>query len=207
MKTTKISWCHSTGSPWFGCTEVSEGCGHCYARVLTENRLAPLVRAAYKKAGLTDWQTRAVWGRNAPRVLTKGFYTDMLALNKKPWVCDSCQTAHAVNQGPCQHITDRTGTPCGGMTFTRRRVFPSLMDWLDNYPAGVLDQDGTFLRTGEALARFLEIGGARKPSRKTSPCSPASRIRSRRINAFPPFLKSRRRAAGLVWSRCWVRWT
>lgn len=28
--TTKIEWTDSTGSPWLGCTKVSEGCAHCY---------------------------------------------------------------------------------------------------------------------------------------------------------------------------------
>lgn len=28
--TTKIEWTDTTGSPWLGCTKVSEGCAHCY---------------------------------------------------------------------------------------------------------------------------------------------------------------------------------
>ena len=27
---TKIEWTDTTGSPWLGCTKVSEGCAHCY---------------------------------------------------------------------------------------------------------------------------------------------------------------------------------
>lgn len=31
---TKIEWADSTASPWTGCTPVSAGCDHCYARTL-----------------------------------------------------------------------------------------------------------------------------------------------------------------------------
>ena len=30
-ESTKIEWCHHTFNPWWGCTRVSPGCGHCYA--------------------------------------------------------------------------------------------------------------------------------------------------------------------------------
>jgi len=30
-ETTKISWCHHTLNPWWGCTKVSAGCANCYA--------------------------------------------------------------------------------------------------------------------------------------------------------------------------------
>ena len=31
---SKIEWTHHTGNLWWGCTEVHEGCDHCYARTL-----------------------------------------------------------------------------------------------------------------------------------------------------------------------------
>lgn len=31
-KSTGIEWTHHTFNPWWGCTEVSPGCDHCYAR-------------------------------------------------------------------------------------------------------------------------------------------------------------------------------
>jgi protein gp37 len=33
-----ISWTHSTWNPWVGCVAVSEGCKHCYAQTLVEQR-------------------------------------------------------------------------------------------------------------------------------------------------------------------------
>jgi protein gp37 len=46
---TGISWTDHTFNPWWGCTEVSPGCDHCYARTLAER-----------------WGFN-VWGPGAPR--------------------------------------------------------------------------------------------------------------------------------------------
>lgn len=35
---TGISWTNSTWNPWVGCRAVSEGCAHCYAQTLVEQR-------------------------------------------------------------------------------------------------------------------------------------------------------------------------
>ena len=45
---SEIAWTHHTGNLWWGCTEVHEGCDHCYAKTLA-NR----------------WGTQ--WGNNTPR--------------------------------------------------------------------------------------------------------------------------------------------
>lgn len=49
---TKISWCHHTFNPWWGCTKVNEACTHCYAEALS------------KRTG------RATWGVGGTRVKT-----------------------------------------------------------------------------------------------------------------------------------------
>jgi len=64
-ESTKISWADSTASPWFGCTEVSAECAHCYARELTLKR---------KWAG---------WGDKSPRVRSKGFWTEIPRWDRK----------------------------------------------------------------------------------------------------------------------------
>ena len=46
---TKIEWADHTFNPWWGCTEVSPGCDHCYARTWA------------KRYGLD------VWGKGVPR--------------------------------------------------------------------------------------------------------------------------------------------
>ena len=47
---TKIEWCHHTFNPWWGCTQVSPLCDHCYAMMLDAR-----------------WFRRVHWGPGAPR--------------------------------------------------------------------------------------------------------------------------------------------
>jgi protein gp37 len=49
-RVTKIEWCHHTFNPWWGCTQVSPLCDHCYAMMLDAR-----------------WFKRAHWGPRAPR--------------------------------------------------------------------------------------------------------------------------------------------
>jgi hypothetical protein len=94
-------------------------------------KLEPIVRRAYQKAGMTDWETRPVWGRLAPRVRTKGFWSEALALNRR-----------AGQVKP----EDQIGAP---------RMFPSMIDWLDDMPAGIIDQDGQKLEPDAVRGEFL----------------------------------------------------
>lgn len=54
-ETTGISWCRSTWNPWIGCTEVSPGCDHCYARELDKRH---------------RWGGALHWGAGVPRMRT-----------------------------------------------------------------------------------------------------------------------------------------
>lgn len=65
MKTTKIQWCDSTASPWYGCTKVSPGCRNCYAERWARR---------YGVAG---------WGDGAPRVRSKTFERTCRSLNRQ----------------------------------------------------------------------------------------------------------------------------
>ena len=47
---TKIAWCDHTFNPWWGCTQVSPLCDHCYAMTLDAR-----------------WHKGAHWGPGAPR--------------------------------------------------------------------------------------------------------------------------------------------
>jgi len=51
-KNSKISWCDNTFNGWIGCTEVAEGCEHCYAKYLSARM---------------NW---AEWGDDKPRYRT-----------------------------------------------------------------------------------------------------------------------------------------
>src|SRR4051794_1642906 len=48
-RTTNVSWCDASFSPWWGCLEVDAACDHCYARELSH-------RFGYD-----------IWGKTAPR--------------------------------------------------------------------------------------------------------------------------------------------
>jgi Protein of unknown function (DUF5131) len=56
---TKIEWCHHTFNPWWGCTQVSPLCDHCYAMMLD-----------------AGWFKRAHWGPSAAR---RHFYDEYWA--------------------------------------------------------------------------------------------------------------------------------
>lgn len=125
---TGIGWTMHTGSPHLGCTKVSDECTNCYAWKLARGRMERLFREAYRKAGIGNWETCAVWGDKAVRVVTKGFWKEAYRLNNK---------------------AARAGQP--------ELWFPSLMDWLDEMPAGVIDQDGNWLTRTKVLADFLRV--------------------------------------------------
>jgi len=126
--TTKIQWATHTGGPYLGCYPVSPGCVNCYAWALAESRLELIFRRAYQAAGFKDWKTRPVWGREATRVLSKGFWKDAVSVNR-----------HHAKAG------------------TRGRWFPSMIDWLEDMPGGIIDQDGKKLDPVAVLADFLKL--------------------------------------------------
>lgn len=128
VTTHPIGWTQITGGPHLGCTEVSPGCVHCYARELAHRWYAKLIRAAYRKAGFEDWETRPIWGNKAPRVRTKGFWDQARAMDRK---------------------ARRNGQ--------RVLWFPSLIDWLDDMPAGLIDQHGSHIAPVRHLADFLDV--------------------------------------------------
>jgi len=126
--TTEIQWANHTGGPYLGCSMVSPGCTHCYAMELAQSRLEHIFRTAYKSAGFEDWRSRPVWGDKATRVLSKGFWNDAVRLNKE----------HA-----------KKGTV--------GRWFPSMIDWLDEMPAGIIDQKGKREDPLCVFARFMNL--------------------------------------------------
>src|ERR1041385_271337 len=123
-ETTGIQWADSTGGPFLVCTEVSPGCANCYSRELTQTRLAPIIRKAYRRAGFKDWETRPVWGKTAPRVLSKGFWTDALRINRKPWRCDDCGAAYPSKPDYCTAFCppSSVANQCKSERFHRARM-------------------------------------------------------------------------------------
>lgn len=75
MKNSKIEWCHHTINLWWGCTEVHEGCDHCYAKILANRWGFPVwgidnVRREIQSAlkNLSDLQKKAEIGNENHRV-------------------------------------------------------------------------------------------------------------------------------------------
>ena len=48
---TKIEWCDHTFNPWWGCTQVSPLCDHCYAMMLDARWFRRSVRASAQMVG------------------------------------------------------------------------------------------------------------------------------------------------------------
>jgi hypothetical protein len=63
-ETTKIEWADSTWSPWWGCTEISDGCRECYAREITHGAWGNHPR---KRTSPKYWRDPIYWNADAPR--------------------------------------------------------------------------------------------------------------------------------------------
>jgi len=61
---SKIEWCDHTANLWWGCTEVHEGCDHCYAEVLSHR-----------------WGND-IWGNDKPRKEIRSVWKDLLKYQK-----------------------------------------------------------------------------------------------------------------------------
>jgi protein gp37 len=65
---TKIEWCHHTFNPWWGCTQVSPLCDHCYAMMLDARwfkRVHWGPRARRRYFGDEYWDQPLKWDRRA----------------------------------------------------------------------------------------------------------------------------------------------
>jgi protein gp37 len=65
-ESTNIAWTDHTFNPWMGCERVSEGCRNCYAEQFVTGRM-----------GIP------VWGKTAPRYVTKTPWREVLTWNRK----------------------------------------------------------------------------------------------------------------------------
>ncbi len=115
-ETTKIQWADATFNPWIGCAKVSPGCKNCYAENTTRARV---LRA----------QGHETWGKGAKRDRTSAAtWKNPVKWNK--WLtCPKCGRSTEAGNETCGTPDPHTGW-CEG-ELRRRRVFPSLCDWLD----------------------------------------------------------------------------
>ena len=61
---TTIEWADDTWSPWWGCTEISEGCKNCYAREQTHGAWGNHPR---KRTSRDYWRQPVYRNADAPR--------------------------------------------------------------------------------------------------------------------------------------------
>jgi protein gp37 len=108
-ETTNIQWCDATLNLWWGCTKVSDGCKHCYAETLSDQR--------YK---------RGAWGPTGTRVEVKSWRSTLNKIAKR---------AKAENRRLkvfCQSMSDTFEGPetCGGIDSNNWRLMDRLREEL-----------------------------------------------------------------------------
>jgi len=111
---TKIAWADATVNFWWGCTDVSEGCDHCYARTLAKRRgvawgphaprrkiagAVPLLQKLQRQAehegrrirafsnsmaDFFDAKVRKAWRAEAWAAIRYAWAVDLLILTKRP---------------------------------------------------------------------------------------------------------------------------
>lgn len=69
-ETTNIAWCDATVNHWWGCTEVSAGCGRCYAK-------------SYARFRAPGGAKSVTWGKGEDRVRVKGAPALLRKLNRR----------------------------------------------------------------------------------------------------------------------------
>jgi len=83
---SEIAWTNHTGNLWWGCTEVHEGCDHCYAKVLSHR-----------------WGDD-VWGNNVPRREIKSAWRDLDRFQRKAFEANE---VHRVFVGSMMDIFEK----------------------------------------------------------------------------------------------------
>lgn len=104
-KTTRIAWTDATWNPWYGCTEVSPGCDHCYAkRVLA--RMGKLWRV--QRASKATYRAPLSW-LEPRRVFTCSLSDFFHPAVPEEWRTDAWQVILATPEHTYQILTKRPG--------------------------------------------------------------------------------------------------
>jgi protein gp37 len=85
---SKIEWTNHTANLWWGCTEVHEGCDHCYAKAFSHR---------YDGGN-------PLWGKDAPRRMIKSVWRD---LNKYQRKAEQAGEIHRVFVGSMMDIFEK----------------------------------------------------------------------------------------------------
>lgn len=79
MQNSKIEWTNNTFNPWWGCTNISPACDHCYAEMMATVRAQMFAKI---------WEIEiagTIWGKDAPRLIipTMAHWMEPLAWNRR----------------------------------------------------------------------------------------------------------------------------
>jgi protein gp37 len=69
MKTSRIEWTDHTFNPWWGCSKVSPGCAHCYAKGISRRFSGDIWGKDANRRFFDDphWQNPVKWNAEALR--------------------------------------------------------------------------------------------------------------------------------------------
>ena len=155
---SRIEWTEHTWNPVTGCTNVSPGCKHCYARVMAQ-RLKAMAMPGYESGFEVTLQPNRLSEPVHPRSPTMYFVNSMSDLFHEQVPFDFVERIFDVIEGTARHRYQiLTKRPKRMLSFLRRRVAPPNV-WL-----GVSIKDKKhglpcidLLREVEAQVRFLSI--------------------------------------------------
>ena len=170
-RTTGIEYCDSSWTPWWGCTEVSDGCGNCWARDMTQGGAwgkNPRIRTSPQY-----WRQPLLWNADAPRFQHEhGRRQRVFGGHQCDWFDNQVQEEWRVDAFKLIRQTPQLDW----QLFTKRpqniaKMLPP--DWGDGYPnvwLGVsaenqhyFDQRWKILSTIPALLHFISYEPALGP--------------------------------------------
>lgn len=119
MNDTRIEWAHDTRNLWWGCTEVSPQCDHCYART---------------------WDKRLGgdhWGERGPRLIMPGVWSAMRKTQAQAAATGEIRLQFVMSMGDIfernMPLVDRKGNPISQTTGDlRNRLFTEVIPQCPN---------------------------------------------------------------------------
>lgn len=128
-----IAWTDHTFNPWWGCTEVSPGCAHCYARALNARHFGP----------------EAAWGKGAPRSeMSAAYWEAPLRWHRR--ALRTVQRARVFCGSMCD-VFDAEAPSTARAKLWELIEATTMLDWL------------LLTKRPENVARMVPWGGALKP--------------------------------------------
>jgi len=153
MKQTKIEWTEETWNPVIGCNEVSEGCRHCYAKVMARRLQAMGVEAykdGFKVKTLEDRLTQPLLNKKPTKYFVNSMsdlfhkevsfeFIDAVfdTIVKTPWHTYQILTKRERRLGEYFQTRECPANVWLGVTVENKKSGVPRMDYLRNIPATI----------------------------------------------------------------------